>query len=283
MSKSDLKAQLEQAIQLAQAGQRAEARALLDRIVEADPGLELAWMWLATVSTDRDERVSFLERALALNPDNPTTQEAYAQLTGEVYTPPAEPPSAVRRMTDTLGQEAPLSLTNFVIILVIAAVAVVAILVVINLRNEDDSGSADRPPTLTPFVIMPSRTPTSRFSPTPSDTPFPTRTPGPSPTPFDWQSAPTWTPRPTNTIAPSNTPLPSSTPIPSRTHTPTIRPATRTFTPLPPTATHTPSSTPGPATQTAEFALTSDGAAIVTPTAEASPSPGTPSPAPEDE
>ena len=82
MRRSDVHAHLQEAIALAQAGQRTEARRLLTRVVEADPDLGLAWMWLATVSTDRAERVEYLERALALDPDNATAQEAYAQLTG---------------------------------------------------------------------------------------------------------------------------------------------------------------------------------------------------------
>lgn len=268
MPAPDLNAQLQEAITLAQAGQRAEARALLDRIVAADPTMELAWMWLATVSPDREERVAFLERALALNPDNPTTRQAYAQLTGQEYVPPeAPPPTTARRMLASLGEEAPLSLRNFAIILVVAAVAVVAVMVAINARGDDNKVA----PTLTPRLILPpdSPTPTSRYSPTPSQSPFPTRTPGPSPTPFDWEQAPTWTPVPTLTRAPSLTPLPSSTPQPTRTDTPTPAPVTRTFTPLPPTATDTPSETPGAATLTAAVVLTSDGASTVTQTAPA--------------
>jgi predicted Zn-dependent protease len=112
MRPSELKAKLQEAITLAQAGQRTEARRLLNEVVEADPTQELAWMWLASVSTDREERIQFLERALTLNPDNPTTQQAYAQLTGHPFEPPPPSTSESRRpaWSKSLGREAPISL-----------------------------------------------------------------------------------------------------------------------------------------------------------------------------
>ena len=77
---------------LAQNGQHTEARRLLEQIVEADPRQEMAWMWLASVATSRADRVTFLERALALNPANATAQNAYIQLTGQAFAAPAAQP-----------------------------------------------------------------------------------------------------------------------------------------------------------------------------------------------
>ena len=68
MDRAEVNARLKEAIALAQAGQRIEARRLFSEVVNADPRQELAWMWLATVSTNRDERIDYLEHALALNP-----------------------------------------------------------------------------------------------------------------------------------------------------------------------------------------------------------------------
>lgn len=268
MSASDLHAKLQEAIMLAQAGQRAEARAMLRQIVEADPEQELAWLWLATVSTHRDERIGYLERALALNPHNPTSRQAYAQLTGRDYTPPAgEPPGKAGGRWQALTRDSSLSAANIIILMAVAAVGVAAIVIALNLRGESDDATQ---PTAAPLFVAATETltPTSRFSPTPSHTPRPTSTPGPSPTSVWDNPPPTWTPVPTLTTAPSNTPLPTSTPLPTRTNTPTSAPRTATSTRLPPSVTPpplfpageeaspTPTRTPTPddSTATAEIA-----------------------------
>lgn len=272
MSASDLHAQLQEAITLAQAGQRSEARAMLRQIVEADPEQELAWLWLATVSTRRDERIAFLERALALNPDNATSRQAYVQLTGREYVPPVgapmEPPGG---RWSSLTRDRSLSLTQLVILMLVAAAGVAAIVIVLSLRDDGDETAAPIfTPTLGPVTETP--TPTSRYSPTPSNTPRPTSTPGPSPTSVWDNPPPTWTPPPTLTTVPSLTPLPSSTPLPTSTITPTVPPRTPTDTRIPasatvpplfpaeedaePTLTRTPAGRDATATAQAEPALT---------------------------
>jgi hypothetical protein len=228
----DLNAQLKEAISLAQSGQRAEARSILERLVAIDPELELAWLWLATVSTDRDERIEYLERALALNPDNPTSHEAYTQLTGTLYNPPGPPAAGNQpRWLTMLTQDMTLSPTNIIILMVVVAVSIAAIIMVINRVQDNDDSSSESVedfPTLTPMPTQPYYTPTSRFTPTPSYTPFPTPTQGPSPTSI-WDAAPpTWTPdvpspyptRPPATATPSYTP----TPEPSATQPPVVIP-----------------------------------------------------------
>jgi len=273
MRPSELKAKLQEAITLAQAGQRTEARRLLDEIVEVDPAQELAWMWLATVSSDREERVQFLERALALNPNNPTTQQAYTRLTGQSYEPPPPPATKSRLPTwsRSLRQDAPISLTSFLIIMAVAAVAVVVIVVAVDQRK----GKADQHAgaVVTPQLILPTSTPTAtwRYSPTPTRTPLPTRTPGPSPTSIWNAPPPTWTSVPSRTVPPTLTPLPSMTPFPTWTNTPTLAPPTGTFTSPPPGTRATLTLTLGPATLTAEFALTSDHGITATPTPSVGP------------
>ena len=61
---------LQQAIELYQAGQRGEARALLLKYVEIDPQDELAWLLLSNVVNDLDDRIVALENALVINPEN---------------------------------------------------------------------------------------------------------------------------------------------------------------------------------------------------------------------
>jgi hypothetical protein len=268
MRPSELKAKLQEAITLAQAGQRTEARRLLNEVVEADPTQELAWMWLASVSTDREERIQFLERALTLNPNSPTAQQAYTQLTGHAFELPPKPITESRRpvWSKALGQDAPISLGNFLILMAVAAVAVVVILVALDQRNSNNDQNAR--PVVTPQLILPTNTPTatSRYSPTPTRTPLPTRTPGPSPTSIWNAPPPTWTPVPSRTMPPTSTPLPTWTLLPTWTGTPTVAPPSDTLTPPPPSATPSLTWTPGPATMTAEFALTSDSGSNATPT-----------------
>ena len=238
MRRAELQARLQDAIQLAQAGQRTEARRLLDDIVRVDATIALAWLWLATVSTDRDERIHFLERTLALDPTNTRAQEAYAQLTGHVFEAPAAP-LPVEQAEGRVARLSPSAVNLFVL----AGVVVVGLVVVLLLTGVFNSEN-----TATPLPTMPSRTPSHTPGPTPTATwtPLPSQTPGPSPTSI-WQTAPpTWTPSATNTTAPTRRPPVTSTPQPTYTPTRTVTPdATRTA---------------QAATQTAAFALTSDGA-----------------------
>jgi hypothetical protein len=268
MRPSELKAKLQEAITLAQAGQRTEARRLLTEVVETDPTQEVAWMWLASVSTDREERIQFLERALTLNPNNPTTQQAYTQLTGHPFELPPKPIPESRRpgWSRALRQDAPISLGNILILMGVAAVAVIVILVVLDQRHSSNDQNAS--PVVTPQLILPTDTPTatSRYSPTPTRTLLPTRTPGPSPTSIWNAPPPTWTPVPSRTMPPTPTPLPTWTLLPTWTDTPTAAPPTDTPTPPPASVSPTLTGTPGPATMTAEFALTSDRGSTPTPT-----------------
>jgi hypothetical protein len=181
MSASDLNAKLQQAVTLAQSGQRIEARALLEEVAAADPSIEMAWLWLATVSTDRNERIGFLERALALNPTNPTSQAAYAQLTGQAYVPaggsPPPPPEAAGPILP------PTRKNNFLVIGAVAAIAIFTVIAAIVLRSvaKDDDPVTDL--TRATVVIPTIGEPTLAVTLTPSNTPQPTWTPGPSPTP----------------------------------------------------------------------------------------------------
>ena len=52
-------------------GQKARALELLMQVVEADEGLEEAWLWLSGAVDDPDDQRTALENVLALNPQNP--------------------------------------------------------------------------------------------------------------------------------------------------------------------------------------------------------------------
>lgn len=61
---------LEAGIKAAQHGNRAEAKILLLRATETEPGNEEAWMWLASVSEYPEELLGFLSHVLEINPTN---------------------------------------------------------------------------------------------------------------------------------------------------------------------------------------------------------------------
>lgn len=250
MSAADLNAHLAEAIRLAQAGQRAEARAILEGIVSVDPERDLAWLWLATVSTDQAERVAFLERALEINPESTTAQTAYERLTGHPYYSSAPAPAAslaprssTRQPSGStlsrLDKSRSLMIWSLAALLIFFAVGAVLVMFILDSQNDEDD-DINMAPVLAPtFTLEPGVTeadlPAPGITLAPSETPFPTHTPGPSPTPVTLP--PTWTPSMTITVPPSSTPI--------------------TWTPRPPS--ETPSSTPDlGATQTAEFVLTSD-------------------------
>ncbi len=83
--------QLQEAIQLFKEGQKAEASAALTRLLETEPGNELAWLWLAACTDQAEERRYCLEKALEINPQN---QKARAALERLLPSAPVETPSS---------------------------------------------------------------------------------------------------------------------------------------------------------------------------------------------
>lgn len=85
--------QLQQAVELANAGQREQAAALLRQIVQNDPANEVAWLWLASVAADRAEYERALNSVLRLNPANQQAQRALTELFASP--PPVQPVAPV--------------------------------------------------------------------------------------------------------------------------------------------------------------------------------------------
>ena len=217
MRRAEIQAVLQDAITLAQSGQRTEARRLLEQVVEADPKQELAWMWLATVSTNRDERITFLERALVLNPANNTAQEAYAQLTGRAFTPAVVPPDVPALPASGMSPDVRLVLRGGLILITMLVFLALAAFVIAGQLTEDDN---PRPlPTMRttsdPFIQPSSPFDTASTRPAATWTPLPTATFGPSPTSIWDAPPPTWTPGIADTPAPTLTSVPSATPYPT--------------------------------------------------------------------
>ena len=61
---------MRQAIDAYKSGQKAEARRLLEQILERDASNEAAWLWLSATAQTVEERRACLERVLELNPAN---------------------------------------------------------------------------------------------------------------------------------------------------------------------------------------------------------------------
>lgn len=77
-------------------GDKAEARALLERAIELDDHNEMAWLWLSAVVSNQDEQRTCLENVLILNPENTRAREGLKSLgvDPDMVAPPPEETSA---------------------------------------------------------------------------------------------------------------------------------------------------------------------------------------------
>jgi len=89
MSTNDI---LEQGIAALKAGQKAQARHLLEQVVQQDKDNETAWLWLSgAVDTDRD-RIHCLCETLRINPNNQHARRGLEMLESKAPTPrPVQP------------------------------------------------------------------------------------------------------------------------------------------------------------------------------------------------
>jgi hypothetical protein len=76
----DIKATLDQAIIAIKAGHKAEARRLLESVLDADERNEQAWLWMSGVVESQEERIICLENVLTVNPHNETARKGLAAL-----------------------------------------------------------------------------------------------------------------------------------------------------------------------------------------------------------
>lgn len=70
MSQEQAKQFLVQGINAAQAGQKDQARQLLQNALKLDPQNETAWMWMTSLARDNRERLFYLQQILEINPQN---------------------------------------------------------------------------------------------------------------------------------------------------------------------------------------------------------------------
>jgi hypothetical protein len=71
---------LNRAIIAAKAGRKAEARQLLEAVLDADERNERAWLWLSGAVDSDEERTICLENVLSINPDNQAARRGLAML-----------------------------------------------------------------------------------------------------------------------------------------------------------------------------------------------------------
>ena len=76
MSSEQARELRQQGIAAAKAGQKDQARQLLQQAIRLEPDNEAAWLWLASVARDQRERVFCLQKILEINPDNETALRA---------------------------------------------------------------------------------------------------------------------------------------------------------------------------------------------------------------
>ncbi len=79
----DIDATLDQAIVAVREGRKAEARQLLESVLDADERNEKAWLWLGSVVDSDEERIICLENVLTINPDNEMARQGLAVLRAE--------------------------------------------------------------------------------------------------------------------------------------------------------------------------------------------------------
>jgi hypothetical protein len=205
---SEINYQLQQAITLAQAGQREEARRLLQQIVNYDPTTVAAWLWLATVAATEAERIYALQQVLNLDPSNEKARVALAKLgVGETVNEdemfPFDSDENLSTQAGVDGTKNQTFLSPRELIIVVTALVVVAIFVSVIVYREVGGGNDATPTplaTATPLQL-PTALPTHTFTPSPTNTFPPPRT-----------LPPVFTP--TSTLTPSVTPTYTPTPEP---------------------------------------------------------------------
>lgn len=82
----------QQGIAAAKAGNKEEARSLLQQSIRIEPGSEAAWLWLASVARDQRERYFCLQKVIEINPNNEAARQALAAI-DPMAAPPASPAS----------------------------------------------------------------------------------------------------------------------------------------------------------------------------------------------
>ncbi|HVO44247.1 MAG TPA: hypothetical protein VMT34_16580, partial [Aggregatilineales bacterium] len=133
MSQPDMLARLNVAIALIDAGRRDEARHLLHELSTQYPDVAAIWLWLATVTEEPAERISYLNRVLEIEPGNSKARAALAKLGVE----PAHHPESSPIESPTSGGgvprgKVPLQNIEAVVTAVLALVVLVLVVFIVS-------------------------------------------------------------------------------------------------------------------------------------------------------
>lgn len=79
------------------AGNRDEARQLLQQAAQQEPDNESAWKWLCNAVDTDQERIPYLQEILRINPKNEKAAQYYKKITGAEYKAPVEPISNLHK------------------------------------------------------------------------------------------------------------------------------------------------------------------------------------------
>ena len=220
-------------------GQFAEARHTFRAVLDRHPDNVPALLWMTWLSDDPQAGVTYADRALALDPENPRAAAAKRWAQGRLE----EYEAGEVRAAEPLHPREPLRWRRLLPILVLGALAalIAGVLLVLiwyapeRLPFGGSSGSAPFPPDTVAGNIVstalagpnPTATSTATVTPVPTeaDTPTPTPSSTPSPTPSSTPTAtPSSTSTPTASATATSTPSPAPTLVPSATPNPTETP-----------------------------------------------------------
>lgn len=211
MSQSQHDTMLRQAIELAKANKREEARQIILNVVTLDEENARAWMLLAQVTTDMNERRTALMNVVNLEPFNAKAQEALAKLEGQLAISRAIGDDPTKRQGGRRAVR--IVLVGLVVVMALTIVGVLAMILIRNSQNSSAvSEIANAEATyagLTEVAVLQANATATSIQQAIIDI---TETYIAVPTA-------TFTPRPTlppeNTATPTITPTPTLTPIPS--------------------------------------------------------------------
>jgi hypothetical protein len=90
---ANIDAMLRAGVEAYRAGNKLEARTMLEKVLELDEYNEMAWLWLSAVVETPEEKRTCFENVLVINPNNENAKKGLNSL-GMAATPPPTPPMA---------------------------------------------------------------------------------------------------------------------------------------------------------------------------------------------
>lgn len=141
---------LQQGMNAARDGKKAQARALFQQVVEAEPDNERAWYWLASVMDTDDERVYALGKVLQINPGNARARDIMTRLQARYDLPDAEdegeeasPMARVQEVMPGIDRRMLIMAGGGLAVIVVLIIALVAVIVSNNNRAAQEQAALE--------------------------------------------------------------------------------------------------------------------------------------------